>query len=158
MDVRQNYCEADFSVFASLLGYAFDGENPVGRHAHSPGTKRDKDKLVDLYDSTGIVGFINGLLPLYDQLVRIFREKIAPSGGNNDDIRTSLVDLVYLAHECASSSDRDEDFEGFRSIENKIFPTKTNKNSQDLIYEMQNNERERLDLYTLVDRTAETFR
>jgi hypothetical protein len=49
-------------------------------------------------------------------------------------------------------------YEGFRSIENKNFPTKTNKNSQDLIYEMQNNERERLDLHTLVDRTAETFR
>jgi hypothetical protein len=31
--------------------------------------------------------------------------------------------------------------EGFRSIENKNFPTKTNKNSQDLIYEMQNYER-----------------
>jgi hypothetical protein len=48
--------------------------------------------------------------------------------------------------------------EGFRSIENKNFPTSTNKNSQDLIYEMQNNERERLDQHTLVDRTAETFR
>jgi hypothetical protein len=48
--------------------------------------------------------------------------------------------------------------EGFRSIENKKFPTKTNKNRQDLIYEMQTNERERLDLHTLVDRTAETFR
>jgi hypothetical protein len=50
-----------------------------------------------------------------------------------------------------------EGAEGFRSIENKIFPTITNKNSQDLIYEMQNNEREILDLHTLVDRTAETF-
>jgi hypothetical protein len=48
--------------------------------------------------------------------------------------------------------------EGFRSIENKNFPTKTNKNNQDLIYEIQNNERKRLDLHTLVDRTAETFR
>jgi hypothetical protein len=47
---------------------------------------------------------------------------------------------------------------GFRHIEIKKFPTKTNKNNQDLIYEMQNNERERLDLHTLVDRTAETFR
>jgi hypothetical protein len=44
-----------------------------------------------------------------------------------------------------------------RSIENKKFLTITNKNSQDLIYEIQNNERERLDLHTLVDRTAETF-
>jgi hypothetical protein len=48
--------------------------------------------------------------------------------------------------------------EAFRSIENKIFPTKTNKNGQDLIYKMQNNERERLDLRTLVDRTVEMFR
>jgi hypothetical protein len=47
---------------------------------------------------------------------------------------------------------------GFRSIENQNFPTKTNRNSQDLIYEMQNNKRERLDLHTLVYRTAETFR
>jgi hypothetical protein len=31
-------------------------------------------------------------------------------------------------------------YEGFRSIENKKIPTKTNKNNQDLIYEMQNNE------------------
>jgi hypothetical protein len=50
------------------------------------------------------------------------------------------------------------DIEGFCSIENKKIPTKTNKNSQDLIYEMQNNEWERSDLRTLVDRTAETFR
>jgi hypothetical protein len=48
--------------------------------------------------------------------------------------------------------------EGFHSIENKFFPTKTSKNSQDLIYEMQNNERERIDLHTLVDCTAEMFR
>jgi hypothetical protein len=69
----EHYCQADFSVFASLLGYAFDGENPVGRRVHSLGTKPDKDKLYDLYDSTGVIGFINGLLSLYDQLVRIFR-------------------------------------------------------------------------------------
>jgi hypothetical protein len=47
--------------------------------------------------------------------------------------------------------------EGFRSIENKNFLTSTNKNSQDLIYKMQNNERERLYLHTLIDRTAEMF-
>jgi hypothetical protein len=92
----EHYCQADFFVFASLLGYAYDGENPVGCRVHSSGTKPDKDKLYDLYDSIGGVGFINGLLPLYDQLVCIFRENIAPSGGNNDAIRTSLVDLLFL--------------------------------------------------------------
>jgi hypothetical protein len=39
-----------------------------------------------------------------------FLERTLPSGGNNDDIRTSLVDLLYLSHECASSSALDEDF------------------------------------------------
>jgi hypothetical protein len=37
--------------------------------------------------------------------------------------------------------DINEGSEGFRSTENKNFPMKTNRNSQDLIYEMQNNER-----------------
>jgi hypothetical protein len=63
---REHECEADFSMFASLLGYAYDGENSVGRRVHSPGTKPDKDKIYDLYGSTGVVGFINGLHPLYD--------------------------------------------------------------------------------------------
>jgi hypothetical protein len=106
----EHECQADFSVFASLLGYAYNGDTPVGRRVHSPGTKPDKDKLYDLYDSTGVVGFINGLHPLYDQLVRIFRENIVPSGGNNDAIRTSLVDLLFLAHQCATSTDPYEDF------------------------------------------------
>jgi hypothetical protein len=106
----EHECEADFLVFASLLGYAYDGETPMGRRVHCPGTKPDKDKLYDLYDSTGVVGFINGLHPLYDQLVHIFRENIAPSGGNNDAIRTSLVDLLFLAPQCATSTDPDEDF------------------------------------------------
>jgi hypothetical protein len=39
-----------------------------------------------------------------------------------------------------STASRAQASEGFRSIENKKFPTMTNKNSQDLIYEMQNNE------------------
>jgi hypothetical protein len=106
----EHECTSDFSVFASLLGYAYNGETPVGRRIHNPGTKPDKDKLYDLYDSTGVVGFINGLHPLYDQLVRIFRENIGHSGGNNDAIRTSLVDLLAFAHECATSTDPDKDF------------------------------------------------
>jgi hypothetical protein len=106
----EHECTSDFSTFASLLGFAYNGDTPVGRRIHNPGTKPDKDKLYDLYDSTGVVGFINGLHPLYDQLVRIFRENIAPSGGNNDAIRTSLVDLLAFAHECATSTDPAEDF------------------------------------------------
>jgi hypothetical protein len=82
----------------------------VGRCIHTPGTWADKDKLVDLYDSTSTVGFISGLLPLYHQLVCIFTDNIAPSGGNNGAIHTSLVELLYLAHECATSEDPTKDF------------------------------------------------
>jgi hypothetical protein len=64
-------CESDFFKFALVLGYSFDGENPVGHRIHTPGTRANKDKFVDLYDSTGTVGFISGLQPLYDQLAHI---------------------------------------------------------------------------------------
>jgi hypothetical protein len=47
---------------------------------------------------------------LYDLLVRIFRGNITPSGGNNDALRSSLVDLLIYSHECASSSDPNADF------------------------------------------------
>jgi hypothetical protein len=66
--------------------------------------------------------------------------------------------VAFYSCKTSTHRSRSDTTEGFRSIENKKIPTKTNKNSQDLIYEMQNNERERLDLHTLVDRTAETFR
>jgi hypothetical protein len=57
------------------------------------------------------VGTITGLLPLYDQLQRLFRDTIAPRGGNNDAIRTSLIDFLYHAHLCASSTDELSDFQ-----------------------------------------------
>jgi hypothetical protein len=63
-----------------------------------------------LYSSTREVGTITGLLPLYDQLQCLFRDTIAPSGGNNDAIRTSLIDLLYHAHLCDSSTDEYADF------------------------------------------------
>jgi hypothetical protein len=63
----------------------------------------------------------------------------------------SLVTKLPLARGCLY-------IEGFRSIENKKFLRVRTRTSQDLIYEMKNNERGRLDLHTLVDRTAETFR
>jgi hypothetical protein len=104
------YCESSFTRFAALLGYPFGGPtNPVGHRIHSP-LLVDKNQLCDLYGPKGIVGEVAGLLPLYDLLVCIFRENIAPSGGNNDAVRGSLVDLLIFAHECAKSTDPDADF------------------------------------------------
>jgi hypothetical protein len=93
-----------------VLGYPFHGPtHPVGHRIHTP-LPVDKNLLCDLYGPKGIVGEVAGLLPLYDLLVRIFRENIAPSGGNNDAICGSLVDLLNFAHECATSTDPDADF------------------------------------------------
>jgi hypothetical protein len=100
---------ATFRDFADALGFAFDGPNPLGaQFFNSRGP--NKDSLYELYTSTEEVGTITGLVPLYDQLQRLFRDTITPSGGNNDAIRTSLIDLLYHAHLCASSSDEYTDF------------------------------------------------
>jgi hypothetical protein len=108
--IGTRYCESSFTRFAVLLGYPFDGPmNLVGHRIHSP-LPIDKEQLSDLYGPKGTVGEVAGLLSLYDLLVRIFRENIAPSGGNNDAICASLVDLLTYAHECAKSTDPDADF------------------------------------------------
>lgn len=102
-------CEANFYDFAEALGYPFKGNTPCGRRLHTV-DRPNKNKLKDLYGSGVSIGNINGLLPLYDQLVRIFRANIAPSGGNNDAIHTCLINLLCLAQEIAESEDLDEDF------------------------------------------------
>jgi hypothetical protein len=93
-------CEASFHKFARLLGYRFEG----GHRLHGP-QRTDKDVLYDLYDQNGAVGTTTGLLPIYGQLLRVFRTTIAPSGGNNDALRGALVDLLRLAFDCAQDGD-----------------------------------------------------
>jgi hypothetical protein len=105
-----HYCESSFTRFAALLGYPFDGPTtPIGHRIHTP-LPVNKNLLYDLYGPKGVPSQVAGLLPLYDLLVHIFRENIAPSGGNNDAIRTSSVDLLIFAHGCAQSTDRNVDF------------------------------------------------
>jgi hypothetical protein len=104
------YCDSTFTRFAAVLGYPFDGPtNPVGHRIHSS-IPADKEQLSDMYGPKGIVGEVARLLPLYDLLVCIFRENIAPSGGNNNAIRGSLLDLLIYAHECAKATDPNADF------------------------------------------------
>ena len=64
----------------------------------------NKDLLEDLYFPGNPVGRVAGLLPLYAQLVLIFKDNIAPSGGNNDAVRTSMVNLLYYASQATADS------------------------------------------------------
>ena len=43
-------------------------------------------------------------------LVRIFRQNVDPSGGNNDSLQGHLVDLLLFAHEVANSEEPDVDY------------------------------------------------
>jgi hypothetical protein len=104
-----NQCTATVCDFADALGFEFDGPNALGARFFNP-RGPNKDSLYELYSSTGEVGTITGRLPLYDQLQGLFKDTITPSGGNNDAIRTSLIDLLYHAHLCASSTDEFADF------------------------------------------------
>jgi hypothetical protein len=99
-----NRVEANFHDFATVLGYTFDGANsPVGHRVHGP-NKPNKDVLQDLYEPGYPVGKVVGLQPLYAQLVLLFRDNITPSGGNNDAVRTSLVNLLHSASLAAADS------------------------------------------------------
>lgn len=93
------YCTSDFYNFGAILGYDFEGPTPVGHRIHNS-ERPDKDKLEDLYlPGMAHVARNKHLHPLYAQLILIFHDNIAPSGGNNDAIITSLVDLLHFAHE-----------------------------------------------------------
>ena len=70
---------------------------PGEERLHVVGVEYDKQKLKDIYGRNGVIGNTTGLLPLYDILIRMFRESIAPSAGNNDAIRGALVHLLHRA-------------------------------------------------------------
>ena len=65
---------------------------------HIAGINYVKNEMADLYAPGGHIGTNVGLLPQYDILLRMFRHTIAPSAGNNDDIRGGLVNLMIYAH------------------------------------------------------------
>jgi hypothetical protein len=92
-------CEASFAEFAALLGYEYLGDHsPVGTRMHVHGTTYDKNILAPLYGPGGKVGEAKGLSLLYNILLRMFRENIAPAAGNLDAIRGGLVNLMHQAY------------------------------------------------------------
>ncbi|KAK1606696.1 hypothetical protein QYE76_030369 [Lolium multiflorum] len=99
------HCSATLRQFAGVLGVPVDG----GRRLHGP-QQTDKNALVHLYTSAGKIGQAKGLLPIYSQLLRFFRATICPSGGNNDALRGTLVDLMHLSYKCARDGNEEQDY------------------------------------------------
>ena len=73
----------------------------------------NKNLMKDLYGAGAVMGKNKGLLPLYDQLMIIFRSTIAPSGVNNDNLVTPLANLLRLAKRIVEHDTPDSQY-GFR--------------------------------------------
>jgi hypothetical protein len=65
---------------------------------HLDTSEYNMKKIQPLYLPGGKPGETANLLPLYDILLRMFRDNISPSGGNNDPIRGGLVHILHHAH------------------------------------------------------------
>ena len=89
---RDRPMQADFRVFAEVLGYPFRHRDHASGYRIITQLKPNKDVVLSpcMLDN-GIVGTFAGLSPLYASLVGLFHDSITPSGGNNDSIRGHLV-------------------------------------------------------------------
>jgi hypothetical protein len=97
-DVR---CKSDMVEFGALLGYEYKGtaDTTLGKRMHVEGVTYSKPRLEPLYDDPKFIpGKAKGLKLLYNILLRLFRESIVPTSGNEDDIRGSLVNLLVYSH------------------------------------------------------------
>ena len=86
-------------TLVKLLGMTLRA-TPIGSWVHGL-DHPDKTVLDDLFEFGQPINLTAWLLPLYNQLVNLFRMNIAPSGGNNDAICASLTNLLYFAYEVA---------------------------------------------------------
>ena len=102
-----------------LLGYPFTSvDEPIGARMHNEHDVYYKDEMAPLYlDNTFIPGKARGLSGLYNTLLRIFRNYIAPEVGNLDDICGGLVNLMVYARRIKRVVEDDEDLDGLEPID-----------------------------------------
>jgi hypothetical protein len=88
-------CQSTMVEFGALLGYEYGGANDTsyGKRMHVEGDFEP--------------GKAKGLKLLYNILLRIFRENIVLSSGNEDDIRGALVDLLLYSHRICRHGDEE---------------------------------------------------
>ena len=71
---------------------------PCGVRMHSEVKEYDKKKITPLYFDNKYVGSSSGMHTLYNLLLRLFHETIAPRAGNIDEIRPDTVNLLLRSH------------------------------------------------------------
>jgi len=94
-----SFCQAPFKALIEGVGYNFQDTPAIGHRMHVDKPSRDT-LMAGMYSPGGVIGKVEGLFPLYGQLVRLFRSFLAPSGGNNDALTSPLVNLLVLAKQC----------------------------------------------------------
>ena len=112
-------CRSDFVRFSQLLGYPFIAVNePAGARMHSEHDVYDKEEMAPLYiNDTYLPGKSRGLSRLYNTLLRIFRNNIAPEIGNLDDIRGGLINLLVYARRIKRAMDEGEDLDELETVD-----------------------------------------
>jgi len=88
-------CKSNFIEFAKILGYPYDGASvPSGVWMHSEVRESDKKKMAPMYWDKKAVGTGQGLHTLFNLLLRMFRETIAPRARNLDEIHQGTSNLL----------------------------------------------------------------
>ena len=112
-------CRSDFVEFAALLGYPFTSVDvPNGTRMHAENGYYNKEELSPLYlNATFVRGGSQGLSGLYNTLLRIFRNNIAPEKGNLDAIRGGLINLLVYTHRLKEAKDEGEDMDDYEPLD-----------------------------------------
>ncbi|KAK1663429.1 hypothetical protein QYE76_051588 [Lolium multiflorum] len=100
---RDEVLTTTWSNFGQILGYPIPENCEDDRHSgwrfHGDSNASIKDVLEPLYmPGKCKLGFTSGLQPVYDIMLRIYRETIAVKVGNVDEIHSFVIDLMLQTH------------------------------------------------------------
>ena len=93
---------SNFNKFSNCIGFPRSGipgtGDEYGWRCHDASDPLDRKALKGMYiHGWEELGKLNHLLPVWDIMIRIFRETVNPKGGNFDEIHLYEVDLLANA-------------------------------------------------------------
>jgi hypothetical protein len=100
---RDEVLTTTWSNFGQILGYPIpencEDDRSSGWRFHEESNASTKDVLAPLYmPGQCKLGFTSGLQPVYDIMLRIYRETVAVRVGNVDEIHSFVIDLMLQTH------------------------------------------------------------